>query len=330
MQHVLARMSAPIILAVSLAACGGGGGSGPTGGGSVPPTVPTGHATLVAGFSSGGLRSSGKRRGVRDVTAAIVPTAIIDFPDAYEAPFARSVRGIEEVFAVAYLATSGGGTVPTPLPSGTWTQSGIGLNTSPFTPGPTFSTTPNILPDGLAVNNTAATFGTTTFTDTVTGFGTATATVLEYPSLGLATASTAGDYINPQTFAANGLAFGSNGLAMPATTTTAADLYMTEDASGVTTVHFPFGGVVLPIAPTSIDQMLTPVTALPLTAISSQSLANNQSILQFQTTGGEIVKWQPSGFIDEHTGPTTCGTGGGCATHITGIYMVTHLRVWSM
>jgi hypothetical protein len=332
----LLALTIPVLtFATTLTACGGGGGSSPS---PVPhtTTAPTSAptATLHAGFTQGSIGSSSAHRAIRSARrtvldtsagAQLVPTAIFDVPDSYIAAADREPT-FPQAFAVAYLSNSTGTGFPSPLPSGSWTQSGTSLPTTAWTPGSTYLTIPDgvLLPDGLNVTNPATTPGQTVFTDTVSGgFGTATVTADAYPALGLAAVPyAAGDYLDPQDYAENGLVFGSNGLATPASSTSAADVYMTEAEDGTTTIFFPHGATV-----SSANTLITGVPApasvgsLTTTQIGSASVVGTLVTIQFATAVGAVVKWMPYASIDQSTNPATCGTTNGCVTQLYGTYL---------
>jgi hypothetical protein len=324
----------------ALAACGGGGSSPiPTPGGGQPTTAP--KATLHAGLSeaSSGVASIARgsngyrrlvsaKRIVLDVNlgSTLVPTAVLDVPPSY-IPAPYNEPGVQQIFAVAYLVATNGSLIPSPLPSGSWTQSGVSLPTSPFAPGTTFSTISNILPDALTVTTPGTTIGQTTFTDTVVGFGSTSTTADAYPALGLAMVPyTVGDYTNHENYAANGLTFGATGIATPTSSTATADMFGTEAADGTTTIYFPHGAQVLTntILPT-VTTAPSPST-LTTYSIASQTLVadamTSPVTIEFATAAGSIVKWAPLGFGDNSTNPTTAGLTAGDLTNVYGPYAV--------
>jgi hypothetical protein len=321
-KHIIALA---IIAGATLAGCGGGGGGGSTP--SVPIPAPTpARPTLQAAFTGSGPPTHSARRVVRalGIGTALVPTAILDVPDPYTNP-AASGRTVTQVFAIAYLT---GGTLPSPLPAGAWTQSGVSLATTPFSPSPTFSGMSGVLPDGLAVQNTGSAIGKTIFTDAVVGFGNATVTAESFPSFGLA--DSGGSYINPQNFAANGLVFTqSDGRSSPASSTASSDLYMIEDGAGHTSVVCPHGCWV---GAGTMDAIVgaTPATTFPTTSIPTSTFATSSPLVQFPTADGEVVAFVPTGLVDEHNASNTCGVVTGCATHLAGVYIKSKAHAWTL
>lgn len=262
------------IAALSLAGCGGGGGSSaiPSGGGG-----PTTKAALRAGFQNT-HGSSSHARNAKSLASSLVPIADFFVPDSNVTFKPEQISG---AVAVAYYDTSNGSTAPSPLPSVTWTESGI-------------PTTLGAYSGNLGIPNTIGT--TSVMAPTVDGKGTATANASNGDSTTLTfyayranalDSKLGGGYTGTQPC----LAF-ANSVATPGTT---GDLCLGSNGDGTTYISAPLG---MMIVQKTIDQVsAADISTLPSSATTIQTSALPTSGLTWtivaHTAAGALVKFEP-------------------------------------
>lgn len=297
-----------LVLAVTsamlLAGCGGGGSSSsiPSGGGG-GGTAP--HAALRAGFSGIGRGGSAAQRHTLALAGSLVPIADFVTPDSY----VKSIQPSIGATAIAYYDPSAGA-VPNPLPTVTWSASGIpvmlGKPQVPVTMtgvsivGESFFNAPSVIGQGTIV-------GTASNSDTVT------LTYNNYRGGGISTLDPAGPYgygLSPCiTFAASVSTGGTSG-----------DLCLTKNADGTSQVVAARGAVLVtkPIDQVSAsDAASVPTTATTIPTVQIIPGAGTYTIIA-HTAAGALVKWEPvlnagtdtlSGKITDEYGPYRMGNG---------------------
>lgn len=257
---------------ITLAACGGGGSSSspiPTGGGT------TTKATLRSGFATARSGAS-NARSAKALASSLVPIADFFVPDANVTYQPEQIGGQT---AVAYYDASG--SVPSPLPTVTWTEGGIPTTLAAYT-------------GSLSIPNTIGT--TNVVAPTVDGKGTVTATASNGDSTTLSfyayranalDSKFAGGYAGTQpclTFANNGATPGTTG-----------DLCLGTNGDGTTNISAPLG---MMIVQKTIDQVsAADITALPTAATTIQTSTLPNSSLTWtivaHTAAGALVKFEP-------------------------------------
>lgn len=288
-----------LLMSASLAACGGGGSAG-----GVIPSQPQSHSPkLGAGFavsvSGGGATSlqhrtfTPKMRTMSDpvLTGALIPFADYWVPDSYVAPNSFSTVGYS---AVAYLDTSNGSTLPNPLPTVTFTQTGSQLPlVGPYQPGPSNVATQTVIGGEILGSPTAT--GQTTVTASALGQSINLA-ANSYPGFALDSS-----YLtrNPQ-----GLTFTPSG-AVPTTSGTP-DIAI--DASTEPSTLVVPGGIEMVAQGKFIDQVTTadfdPTKAV--TRLSTTYICSGIFDFIMKTPSGLIVKFENSSATGRNVASNVC------------------------
>lgn len=299
-----------LITTVSFAACGGGGSTSsimPGGGG----TTTSSHAKLTAGFAGVGRGGSSAQRRTMSLSGALVPIA--DFIVPQNVTKGQPPIAVAGATAVAYYDPTTG-SVPSPLPSITWTQSGIPVTLSaPQSPvtisgasiaGEDFAAAPTVDGQGTII-------GTASNGDTIQ------LTLNSYKGAGISTLDPAGIYgygFYPcLTFAANGTV----------TSSASGDICIQAASNGPSSVIAALGGL---LVQKTIDQVTAADAAnLP----SSSSTITGPSIVPgtgtytiiAHTSAGGLVKWEPAVLVG-----TNVATG--ALTDLYGPYRVSTGSNW--
>lgn len=297
----LSTLTRPLALAfaligtMTLAACGGGGGGSsavPGGGGS------TTHAALKAGFSGVGRGGSALARRPLALSGTLVPVADFILADSYVTP--GSVLTIPSAVAVAFYDPAAG-TVPNPVPTITWTQSGLSATLSAPSVPVTISGVSIAGETSIAIPAAA---GTGTLIGTASNSDVATLTFFAYRGAGIATDGSSG--LSPC------VSFAS-GTSTPGTT---GDLCIVA-SGGATSVSAPLGGLLVtkPIDQvTAADAATLPTTATTIPTTSIVAGAGTYTIIA-HTAAGALVKWgvaetKGPGFVANAYGPYRIAVGG--------------------
>jgi hypothetical protein len=277
--RVLVNVVSPLMLSALLAACAGGGGGSsapvsPGGGG------PTTHATLSGGFAGIGRGGSSSLRSTQALAGSLVPLADFVHTDAY---YTSNPGGPTGATAVGYYDPAAGA-VPSPLPTITWSESGIAATIgAPQTP----ATLSGVSIAGQTFLSAPTVDGQGTITGTASNGDKVALSFLSYRGGGMSSNANLG--------AAQCVSF-ANGVSTPNATT--GDLCLTTDGSGVSSVIAKLGAL---LVTKTIDQItMADAATLPSasTTITSASIVAGTAtytIILHAASGG-LVKWEPTFF----------------------------------
>src|SRR6185312_9492644 len=299
LEVTMKKFLAAATLAAGLAACGGGGGGGTV----APPTSAPAAAKLAAGFAqTGGPKANAhvhsQALSVRPLTDPILTGSLIPFAtfivaDSY---VPTNFNPTITYQAVAYLDTSNGGTLPNPLPTPSFSQTGAALQFlgSVPAPGDTAGTKTNIGAESVGAPPAA---GQTTVTLSAGGQS-VNLTADTYPGLGVSTAS--GSSYN----APSGLDFTTAG-ATPAPSSPDLSIDTSQTTSALSAPH----GIVE--VNKTIDQVTSAdyVAANAVTTIRDVHLCDvsgETATFIFQTAAGVLVKFAPITEAGPNVGQGVC------------------------